>query len=68
MPAPLKQEQALQQFKQRNFEDNTTHAHPGISLPKSDKVIEWALLGILEALWSINGHLAEMKINQKLKS
>ncbi len=51
--------QLLQAFQQRNFEQPTKIESQEVSLPKPDKVVEWALLEIVDLLTAINVHLAK---------
>lgn len=57
---PLNEAQMLH-FKKSNFEvaDNAGHSYP-----KTDKVVEWSLLTIVELLTAINTHLARLAARQ----
>ena len=59
MPVP-KELEFLRKFRHRHFEEPGKFESQDTSLPKKDKIVEWALLQIVEQLTAINIQLARM--------
>lgn len=59
-PQKKTRQQLLQAYRQRHFEETTTLESQEVSVPKADKVLEWALLEIVDLLTSINSNLSKL--------
>jgi hypothetical protein len=57
---PMNQQMLLQKFKETHLQANMKINGQDALMPKPDKILEWELFNIMEALWAINGHLARI--------